>query len=1579
LEPDKKTLEKSFRKKALKCHPDKGGDPVEFKKLNDAYLKLIGHLQKLEEQAEAIELANSVLIEISKTSVKEWQSKLQTRYGWSKSDSCKNIIFDGPYKQYMGRSKNTGNLVVVLYEDPPDGIPKIHIRSSKYMAWIAENQLPVHMHVEKGRQLAFNQWRIVHMAEFVTHSFANSAPTPAPERKAPKPPKTPKSKRKGRDEPDPSKPKARRDSEATPEPSKPTEDKENNQPPPPQQERRAEESFAYNCGQCGAGFTNLMDHVNHKQNCVPDEDFNGKPAEKANDSEVKPKFQCQKCGERFTNMVWYSKHQGSCKIGSEEDEYSEYMQSEPVQKDSSTIKEEILKKKMAADKAAEERIAAEEKLATVKAAAIKKAAGKADAEKAAADKATAERAAGLKAAAEQKAAEKAAADKAIASKAAEKKAALEKSAAKTAATEKAAAEKVAAEKAATDKVAAEMAAKEKAAADKVDKEKAAAEKAEKDKAEAKKAAADKEAEEKALAARALADKAAAEKAALERLQNVQRVHVNSEKTTNSQISSNGDSPQKSTTRRFSAIIPDDPPETLKEITSHLSNCDQKTEAASKHSKSEEVTNGVTKQADKSKSENINKKSNESNNSSKEATCLGTKTGKITKQTKADIVKQNNGFSKGVKDVVVPKTSDTVEAMEVDEEETMKHKVTPRKSDLPMGSLLKDLPTSAKESEPAELRRSEGRSSNSVRFAPQKESNSNKINSDAQNGGKLDTEVLKLTRHILSSTTNESSSTEEENSVEQPKTNSTSSSVPKVPVSLVSSRVAGSPATLDQEAIRITDTFLHQGLDDLESTPTTPTITTPLAKPPGKSILKKPLVSSKPIEETYRPASQETSAYHLAEKVSQYDACPQRPQAAAKAPNSALNSRTLVAKTGEELEKQEKCAQSQTAAKKECEGGKTSAVSKPQTGLGANLLSQTCSFAAPQPKQTFTPAVMKSLSTPLVSDPVPEPVGNGTTGAGTSTYHPAHPATLSKPAAKLEVNYAQQKLVVNQPLSPTLSRKEVTPTVKAKDDSVPTYSHLSGRSLSSSEVVNKAPSSNLQSKLQELDNQHNNNMKKIQTNHEEDERKKQQSNGVASSSVSISGQASASQPLVSPQKAEVRQPASKAAVQPNKMSSETAPPPPAASILKNVATDLKKLDDVHSTNMKQIENNFKETELRSRQPPSTDHHSARPATLARSRFDSPSSGERISASVAADTLRTQFSMEHHVPRRNETVHDTTNGGQITDSAPITRTATASLLSPEQARKKYEPMPITKSATSVEERFKSPALSRKFDQNFNASPEAFSAASKANSNVHFSEPMVSSYKATDKATSGRTSYADRPPARSDKTYSPPRTTYSTTPSSVSDYSSTTSSLNLSHSKSVSDLPAPKNSFSTPAYSTSTSYSNSNSYTLGSPYSSASSYSYSSPSTSSFPSPSDSFKSTITSNSSYFNSNPASTTYSTSTIDRSRSDAMLPSSMVTGDLSAKIQATKDQHKLDLKKAMNFDRMSIKPPIIAQKLPRPEPSKYTAITSMSSTTLDRQQKAGRRMERERAVLEKVLGDRSSRGRSDEILGNSRSPSYRL
>ena len=47
LDPDRKVIEKAFRRAALKCHPDKGGDPVVFKKLNDAYYKLIGHITKV--------------------------------------------------------------------------------------------------------------------------------------------------------------------------------------------------------------------------------------------------------------------------------------------------------------------------------------------------------------------------------------------------------------------------------------------------------------------------------------------------------------------------------------------------------------------------------------------------------------------------------------------------------------------------------------------------------------------------------------------------------------------------------------------------------------------------------------------------------------------------------------------------------------------------------------------------------------------------------------------------------------------------------------------------------------------------------------------------------------------------------------------------------------------------------------------------------------------------------------------------------------------------------------------------------------------------------------------------------------------------------------------------------------------------------------------------------------------------------------------------------------------------------------------------------------------------------------------
>ena len=49
---------------------------------------------QLEQQAEIFELAHSILIEISQTSVAKWESKLQRKYGWFKESDCKHIIFD---------------------------------------------------------------------------------------------------------------------------------------------------------------------------------------------------------------------------------------------------------------------------------------------------------------------------------------------------------------------------------------------------------------------------------------------------------------------------------------------------------------------------------------------------------------------------------------------------------------------------------------------------------------------------------------------------------------------------------------------------------------------------------------------------------------------------------------------------------------------------------------------------------------------------------------------------------------------------------------------------------------------------------------------------------------------------------------------------------------------------------------------------------------------------------------------------------------------------------------------------------------------------------------------------------------------------------------------------------------------------------------------------------------------------------------------------------------------------------------------------------------------------------------------
>ena len=54
----------------------------------------------------------------------------------------------------------TGPIVLILYEDPEDQIPKIVCRCDNYMAWIQEQRMPLHLHVEKGKEIRFNQVRI---------------------------------------------------------------------------------------------------------------------------------------------------------------------------------------------------------------------------------------------------------------------------------------------------------------------------------------------------------------------------------------------------------------------------------------------------------------------------------------------------------------------------------------------------------------------------------------------------------------------------------------------------------------------------------------------------------------------------------------------------------------------------------------------------------------------------------------------------------------------------------------------------------------------------------------------------------------------------------------------------------------------------------------------------------------------------------------------------------------------------------------------------------------------------------------------------------------------------------------------------------------------------------------------------------------------------------------------------------------------------------------------------------------------------------------------------------------------------
>jgi len=86
---------------------------------------------------------------------------------------------------------------------------------------------------------------------------------------------------------------------------------------------------------------------------------------------------------------------------------------------------------------------------------------------------------------------------------------------------------------------------------------------------------------------------------------------------------------------------------------------------------------------------------------------------------------------------------------------------------------------------------------------------------------------------------------------------------------------------------------------------------------------------------------------------------------------------------------------------------------------------------------------------------------------------------------------------------------------------------------------------------------------------------------------------------------------------------------------------------------------------------------------------------------------------------------------------------------------------------------------------------------------------------------------------------------------------------------------------------------------------------------------------------------------------------------DFYNQIQVTKDRYKSDFEKAMNFDKTASKPPIIKEKLPRPD---------LTPSTLGRDY-SFRRQERESTVMKALMNDRTKRGKSDDV---TRSTSFR-
>ena len=547
------------------------------------------------------------------------------------------------------------------------------------------------------------------------------------------------------------------------------------------------------------------------------------------------------------------------------------------------------------------------------------------------------------------------------------------------------------------------------------------------------------------------------------------------------------------------------------------------------------------------------------------------------------------------------------------------------------------------------------------------------------------------------------------------------------------------------------------------------------------------------------------------------------------------------------------------------------------------------------------------------------------------------------------------------------KKEVVE--KPKDNIPSVFAQFSGNSTTSKCEIDKKISSSLKSELEVLESQHSKNMQSIDSNFEKASGRQSRSMVTPTVSTSRPAPVSSSQSVSHQEKSQKKQQEIPSTQSPYTVNGNQANKlfPETKATTYMLKTDLKKIDDAHVTHMKEIEINFKDQDIKSRQPPSTDHRD-RPSTLGRSRFESPNF--RKDATIAADSLRTQYVMEHHVPRRNQTVHDVANLASLSNS-------------PEPAL-----LTISKTAT-IETRQQSPEVQstswrQKFEQNFQPSLEP-NPVSKPSSNVHLSKPSVTSFKYpsstnppmsptisrstySDRQIPSKTSFVDKSPriSSNDRTYTP-----------SSNFERSQTDVNLTTSRNF--LPPSRlstSSYATPAHSTSTSnshlspsptsygtggYNTSNSYS-SSTYSPTSSYTLSPSLSLSFPSPAVTFTPTIASTYS------SSTSYTpSSTLERSRTDIDITTYKNSGDLQSRIQATKDQHKLDIKKAMSFDQISVKPPVVAKKLPRPDPGKYASISTISSA-LDK---------RETRRMDKALGDRSTRGRTEDLL--AKTASYRL